>query len=588
MIKSWFGDTVFTKNSSGLVVDHKRNYVQINIGGNVTVDEHGEVTLVEGNSASLNATRFSLAEDESSDYMWSVGPVGSNDSSGRYNGLSVIQASESLDGLAYIQSSQSTVGHNYDAKIYTAVAGQPYSTIIHVIAASYPSDLHIASKPEGNISLRTAPGYTEFPATYASASFYITSDQEYTGVIRSTTYTLTRLADNASVSFTTGEDGSSLTSFSDPYMKLAKSTTTNGIKITIDSAMPEDPKFYTLTAKAVFTSGYEQTSTINIVVQQDSDIIVPASKSSMFNPLNTTWETQFGSPIGKNSMYKVDLLAITGTIDFSPYASELPNLLTYINTSLLDYLPNCQGIILDGCTLVPSEVQSLVGSDKNHMRFSNMKALRILSIQNCTGLTEDIDLTSCPYITQVDASGTSINVFVPENPILSKYELGVPTEVSLINPTQLSPDNVVVDNYINLDSLDITNVYENKSFTMFNKITANYMFGDILFGKTIEWANNTYNIVDNQNTNSFAIPDIDVSGDELIKLEFNGSGQVNVYQFDQNHSYIRVTSISSGGTIHLDSNTKFINVANSAGIFQLHYMTITDTTNDVVLFKYSG
>ena len=32
-IKSWFGDTVFTKNSSGLVVDHIRTYVQINIGG---------------------------------------------------------------------------------------------------------------------------------------------------------------------------------------------------------------------------------------------------------------------------------------------------------------------------------------------------------------------------------------------------------------------------------------------------------------------------------------------------------------------------------------------------------------------------
>lgn len=26
-IKSWFGDTVFTKNSSGLVIDHKRDYV---------------------------------------------------------------------------------------------------------------------------------------------------------------------------------------------------------------------------------------------------------------------------------------------------------------------------------------------------------------------------------------------------------------------------------------------------------------------------------------------------------------------------------------------------------------------------------
>jgi hypothetical protein len=114
----------------------------------------------------------------------------------------------------------------------------------------------------------------------------------------------------------------------------------------------------------------------------------------------------------------------------------------------------------------------------------------------CTGLTNDIDLTNCPEITQVDASGTTVNVLIPENSKITKYELGTPTTIRIVNPTQLSPDNVVVDNYINLDSLDITNVYENKSFTMFNKITANYMFGDILFGKTIKWANNTYSIVD--------------------------------------------------------------------------------------------
>ena len=470
MIKSWFGDTVFTKNSSGLVVDHKRNYVQINIGGDVIVNELGEVTIVEGSNASLNATRFSLAEDDSTDYMWSVGPVGSNDSSGRYNGLSIIQASESLDGIAYIQSVQSTVGHDYDAKIYTAIAGVPYSTTIHVKAASYPNDLHLVSKPESNISLRTAPGYAEFPATYASASFYITSDQEYTGVIRSTTYTLTRLSDNASVSFTTGEDGSRLTSFSDPYIKLAKSTTTNGIKITVDSAMPNDPNYYTLTARAVFVSGYEQTASINIVIQQDSDIIIPAIKASIFNPLNTTWEAQFGSPIGKNNMYKIDLLAITGTIDFSPYASELINLLTYINTNLLDYIPNCQGIILDGCTQLTSEVQSLVGSNKNQMNFSNMKALKTLSIQGCTGLTEDIDLTDCANIEQVDASGTTINVIIPDGSKITKYELGTPTSIRIVNPTVINPTNVVVDSSNSIDSIDLVNIPNNKSFTTFAKI----------------------------------------------------------------------------------------------------------------------
>jgi len=100
-IKSWFGDTVFTKNSSGLVVDHKRQYIQINIGGDVLVEPWtytdpvsgnvytGNITLTEGHAASLNATQFSLAEDNQTDYQWSVGPLNSNDNSGRYNGVSV-------------------------------------------------------------------------------------------------------------------------------------------------------------------------------------------------------------------------------------------------------------------------------------------------------------------------------------------------------------------------------------------------------------------------------------------------------------------------------------------------------------------
>jgi hypothetical protein len=174
-IKSWFGDTVFTKNSSGLVVDHKRQYIQINIGGDVTVAPwtytdpvsgntfEGNITLTEGHAASLNATQFSLAEDDQTDYQWSVGPVNSNDSSGRYNGVSVQQAEDSIDQIAYLNSVQSTVGSDYYIKVYTAVSGVPYSTVVKVIAASYPTDLFINTRAESNVALRTAPGYIEFP-----------------------------------------------------------------------------------------------------------------------------------------------------------------------------------------------------------------------------------------------------------------------------------------------------------------------------------------------------------------------------------------------------------------------------------------
>ena len=98
-----------------------------------------------------------------------------------------------------------------------------------------------------------------------------------------------------------------------------------------------------------------------------------------------------------------------------------------------------------------------------------MPNLRILSIQNCTGLTEDIDLTLCSNIEQVDASGTFINVLVPKNAKLTKYELGTPTSINIDEPTVLTVGGIKVDNYYNLASLDLINIPNNQSFNMFDK-----------------------------------------------------------------------------------------------------------------------
>lgn len=474
MIKSWFGDTVFTKNSSGLVVDHKRNYIQINVGGDVEVDQLGNVTLIEGHSASLNATRFSLAEDDATNYLWSVGPTGSNDSFGSYNGLSIIQAEDTIDHIAYISSIQSTVGHDYDAKIYTDVEGQPYSTTIHVVAATYPTDLFINYNPESTILPRTAPGFIEFPSgtgSGCSASFFIDSNQTYTGVIRNVSYTLKRLEDNATVTWTTGGDATVLTQFVDNYLRLTKSTTTDGIKITMNTAMPAEAKLYQLTATVTFTSGKVSTAQRTLVVQDDNQIIVSSGKTTVYNPINAAWNTQFGSDIGKNSLYKIDLMAITQPIDFSGQGANLKNFVTYNNDDyLFKYLINCEGINIDGCTALTSNV-TLNGQSVNQMNFSTMTKLESLSCQNCTGLDAEIDLTMCPNITQVDASGTSINVLVPTQPVLTKYEVGTPTSISLVNPTVLQPSGVVVDHSASITSLDIVNIPNNKSFTMFDKIT---------------------------------------------------------------------------------------------------------------------
>ena len=104
------------------------------------------------------------------------------------------------------------------------------------------------------------------------------------------------------------------------------------------------------------------------------------------------------------------------------------------------------------------------------MNFSNMKALKTLSIQGCTGLTEDIDLTDCTDIEQVDASGTTVNVIIPDGSKITKYELGTPTSIRIVNPTVINPTNVVVDSSNSIDSIDLVNIPNNKSFTTFAKI----------------------------------------------------------------------------------------------------------------------
>ena len=593
-IKSWFGDTVFTKNSSGLVVDHKRQYIQINIGGDVTVAPwtytdpvsgnvyEGNITLTEGHAASLNATQFSLAEDDQTDYQWSVGPVNSNDSSGRYNGVMVQQAEDSIDKIAYLNSVQSTVGEDYYIRVYTAVSGVPYSTVVKVIAASYPTDLFINTRAESNIALRTAPGYIEFPQTGASASFYVDSAQEYTAEVRSITYSLTRLSDNTTISYITGGGTTQLDNFTDPYITVTKSNSLDCIKITADSAMPNTAQLYTLTATVLFTSSKTETITFTLVVQDDTTAIVSSSKTTMWNPISAAWTAQFGSAFAKNNMFKIDLMALTHEIDFSSSGSNLPNLVTYNNDYLFKYLVNCEGVILDGCTSLQNTADAIIGVDKNQFNFSNMTKLKKFHAQNCSGLTGTIDLTMCPGILSVDVSGTTINVNVPQNAVLTKYEVGAPTSISLINPTVLTPTEVVVDSYGNLNSLDLINIPNNKSFSMFDKIMQTYIVGGILYSSKYLDANNNANYITVNDANAFASSDILINPTHTIRVESDATVYVYVFYGDTK---------GSGSNAYQNANISYM--LNNATHIRFcgnkqnnTYVRIIDTTSDSVLFEW--
>jgi hypothetical protein len=193
MIKSWFGDTVFTKDSSGLVIDHMRDYIQINIGGNIDVDNQGGVTITEGNTASLNATRFALAEDDSANYTWALSDPLNPSNATRVNGLKIVQAEDSIDGIAYITSTQSNVGHDYDVDVACILSGVVLNTMrIHVIGATYPQALKIAVTNRATAIPRIVPNGTCFYSTGMKADLFVDSDYEYTGIIDRVTYSIRR------------------------------------------------------------------------------------------------------------------------------------------------------------------------------------------------------------------------------------------------------------------------------------------------------------------------------------------------------------------------------------------------------------
>jgi hypothetical protein len=58
-LATWFGDSVFTLNSGGLVIDQANNYTAITVGQSATI-VNGEIYLRENSSARISATKFRL------------------------------------------------------------------------------------------------------------------------------------------------------------------------------------------------------------------------------------------------------------------------------------------------------------------------------------------------------------------------------------------------------------------------------------------------------------------------------------------------------------------------------------------------
>ena len=480
-IKSWFGDTVFTKSSSGLVVDHKlgEGYIQINLGGDVYM-ENGEYYINEGGRASLSATQFALAESNNISGMWTVSNASVTDvqysgSTISQRGISIISAEQSADGINYIQTSESQDGGNYDIKIWYTSLAMSYTTIIHVRGVTYPSNLSFVFDNAGMVApSQNASSITISSGTTAFDLCVNIYDQSFTAELQNIKYTITR---NDSISiYNTSTDVINNDNWVNEYFSVQSSrwnTTGTGIPkgtklIRIynpDIPQNNDIFTYSLQAQLQFKSRRNINVNTQIIVMRDP-VIVMSVQSVLWNAINTRWQAKYSETV-PNSIKRSDLINLDGTLTFG---TTIANIMSAEGDTVLNYLPAIEGLVFDGCTLLTTNYLDPNSNSILQFDFTGTTNLQTLSIQNCTGLTGTIDLSMCPNIDQVDASGTTVNITIPTGSNITKYELGTPTEISIVNPTVLTPQNVQVDSISNLDSLELVNIPNNKSFTTFGKI----------------------------------------------------------------------------------------------------------------------
>ena len=231
------------------------------------------------------------------------------------------------------------------------------------------------------------------------------------------------------------------------------------------------------------------------------------------------------------------------------------------------------------------------------MLFDRMPNLEVLSIQNCTGLTGDIDLTSCAEITQIDASGTTVSVLVPENSKLTKYEVGTPTSIAIENPTVLTPAGVVVDSYANLDSLVIKNMPNTKSYALFENIFRTYMFGgSFVRGYQINRDNGSSTGIPytepSTNKNKYYVSSyIPVVSGHSITIEM--AEAITAFELNSQFTVVgrRHDKFSaSSTTFTIANNVEYIIFGNlyadNAGVNP--NVTVTDNTTNAILFRYQN
>lgn len=164
--------------------------------------------------------------------------------------------------------------------------------------------------------------------------------------------------------------------------------------------------------------------------------IVYSGATGLPAALKDAYFTLYSSPVG-NYIYKYHLMALEGTLEIPDDTTDLGS---QLGQSLLTYIPY----------------------------------ITTLDFSDCSYLTGTLDVTSCRSLTSINTTNTNLGVDFGIGSGITNIVLGSPTSFTLKNPVGINTNNVTVNSYGNITSVDIRNIKTTSNnvntYAVFDKI----------------------------------------------------------------------------------------------------------------------
>lgn len=517
-LQNIFGEHVFDigTTNTNLVVDQDSGFVRISVKGADVDLETGNLYMNEPNSVNLTATSFTLSVNrydnyilgdehnlqniQENQYLWAVSETENGNVSN--NQKSAYLQKRNNGGIALATEEGDYGDYNIWVHVYYVDMTKPLaqrlqhdSVEINIIGVTYPQDFDFIVPSnvrkfvytrdiavdifgQSYASLATLPNTYVMTYRNQKNEFSINRGSGYTATLKKIEYYLQDIdiptnstggyIDSAELSV---GDNTINQLVLDETLGYTKDSTNGGMTTQVISVSAQMKK-YRLTARITVGGRSPFTKHITIIVWDDNYPLVNYSVADpLYAALSQKYTTDYSIQGFTGNLYKTELLSLYGTLDLSN--SNVTSLLANTNYSVFTYMKYITSITLDGLTQI---TLNDLATGNNQLDVSNITSLTSISLNGCTGLNGSIlDLTTSPYITDIDLRGTSAGITLVNSRVTS-LQLGSPISVSITNPTVLgdSGTTLTIQDSTNLTDITLVNVNTTNvhGFNTFNILTS--------------------------------------------------------------------------------------------------------------------